>query len=585
MAGAKRGKGSAAARDYPPLAIAALCMVLLLVLLPSSLNLPQSNPAETLEYAPVPPEGDEPPPASGNFSSLGMARSRSGGIYPGSEVGDTPEDNVSGGVRGRGKNPSTKRCVGSPPRQTEDRLSPPCVAHFSGSNHGATYAGVTPEEIRVLVYTEGSQTPPASPPCNTWYDLDDPPSEDEPVNPWRDGIGALARYFNDRFQTYNRRVHFWIHATCGATPEERRADAIAGLQRIKPFATISNIYYYRDAYQDYMGSKGVLSFGSYSLTDEADHLSRPGLIWGHYPTIERLAANYVSFVCRQVVPYPVSLSEPERGKKRRFGLLFTDEEYLPEMRQIRDIVERKVRECGGDVVVSRGQGNAGIMSPSTIRAENMAVFRDQGVTTVLAVGESETGHTQAAAAINYRPEWIALGQTNSYEYEEEARDRDQDQWRGAVLVTPDVRKNPPPAEPMCATATREGDPEVDSLTPRIACGFYPHMFQLFTGIQVAGPKLTPQSMEKGFRAIPSVASDDPYTPACFYQPGDYTCVKDMTYMWWDPDAPATDAISGAPTTGCWRMREEGKRYLAGGWRQQEVGAGRRPNDPCTYSPG
>jgi hypothetical protein len=53
---------------------------------------------------------------------------------------------------GKGVNPSNKRCVGNPPRQTEDPTSPPCVAFFDGDNFGSTYQGVTGEEIRVLIY-------------------------------------------------------------------------------------------------------------------------------------------------------------------------------------------------------------------------------------------------------------------------------------------------------------------------------------------------------------------------------------------------------------------------------------------------
>jgi hypothetical protein len=109
------------------------------------------------------------------------------------------------------------------------------------------------------------------------------------------------------------------------------------------------------------------------------------------------------------------------------------------------------------------------------------------------------------------------------------------------------------------------------------------MRQLFTGIQVAGPRLTPESMEKGFRAIPSIQSKDPYVPACFYEPGDFTCVKDATYMWWDPDAETRDRLSGAPTQGCWRMREDGLRYLRDGWPRENVPARQQPADPCNWS--
>ena len=577
------GPRRTATRDYPPLAVAALCMVLLLVLLPSSLNLPQANPSQTLEYAPVPPEDENNPPPSGNFSSLGLGSGRSSGISSGSGEDSGIGGDDSAPLRGRGKNPSTKRCVGNPPRQTEDRLSPPCVAYFSGTNHGATHAGVTDNEVRILFYIDGSPSPTDHPPCDAWYDLDEPPPDDMALNPWREGIDALMVHFNDRFQTYERYVHGWIHASCGATPEERRAEAAADYERIKPFATISEVYEYRDAFQDYMASKGVLSFGSYTLTDDADHLQRPGYIWGHFPTIERLVANYVSFVCTQAVPYPVSLVPQRRGERRRFGILYTDTEFLPEQQLIRRLVEEGVRRCGGEVVMSRAQGQAGLARPREVPPQNMAAFQQAGVTTILAVGESEADHTQAGAAIDYRPEWLAMGQDISYEYVEDSRDRDQEVWRGAVLISPSVRRDPPPSEPHCATATREANPQVNALTPRIACGFYPHMLQLFTGIQVAGPRLTPKSVEKGFRAIPAIPSNDPYTPACYYEQGDYTCVKDTTSMWWDPDAETTDRISGAPTRGCWRMREDGLRYVTGDWPKEDTLNRRRPDDPCQWT--
>ena len=53
------------------------------------------------------------------------------------------------------KTPSTKRCVGKPPRQTEDPLAPPCVASFTGDNFGVTYQGVNKDEVSVLFYFDG----------------------------------------------------------------------------------------------------------------------------------------------------------------------------------------------------------------------------------------------------------------------------------------------------------------------------------------------------------------------------------------------------------------------------------------------
>lgn len=72
---ARSGTGK---RNYPPLVLACLVMLVLLAAMPSALNLPQTSPTETLEYAPVPPEDEnQVNPPTGNFASLGLAGTNS----------------------------------------------------------------------------------------------------------------------------------------------------------------------------------------------------------------------------------------------------------------------------------------------------------------------------------------------------------------------------------------------------------------------------------------------------------------------------------------------------------------------------
>src|SRR5581483_5906623 len=96
------------------------------------------------------------------------------------------------------------------------------------------------------------------------------------------------------------------------------------------------------------------------------------------------------------------------------------------------------------------------------------------------------------------------------------------------------------------------------------------------GIQVSGPRLNPADMNEGFHAIPAVASSSPYVPACFYEPGDYTCVKDAMLDWWNPTGqdPADTA------KGCWAMTSGGHRLLSGQWPRQDLAAAKRQSDPC-----
>src|SRR4051812_32924222 len=141
-------------RRYGPLAPVAIAFTLAAFVLPSALTLPQTNPTQTLEYAPVPPTDDSDSPPQGNLGSLGLGTTATESGVGGSvnAVGGPPVAPVASGL---GARPRTKHCVGTPPRQTDDPLAPPCVAYFTGDNGGATTRGVTAQEVRVLVYADG----------------------------------------------------------------------------------------------------------------------------------------------------------------------------------------------------------------------------------------------------------------------------------------------------------------------------------------------------------------------------------------------------------------------------------------------
>ena len=564
-------------------------MLLMLALLPSALNLPQTNPAETLEYAPVPPEDSEDPPPAGNLSSLGLGRSPS--------VGDSPPPTVPGGddvpgVGARGRNPSTKRCVGSPPRQTEDPLSPPCVAHFSGDNGGPTYAGVSEDEVRVLFYLEPVGIPTATSrgaeeaKYNSYDDLMEPPRDDEFV--WSRMLRIWQRYFNERYQTYGRTVHFYVaYATGrrnGASPEERRTDAAQNYRTIKPFAVVVGVSNFADAYIDAISRYKVLVFLGYDpfngiIGQRREYFQKyPGMMWSYDPTVESRAAVFSSWVCRQLVDRPVTFSGPEfLGRPRRFGLLHVEDGSV--YSQFGKEVEAGVRRCGGDLAVVRTHTDricGSQCGDHNIAQANIAAFQEAGVTTILWAGGHSQNHPRMATAVGYFPEW-AVGGDATHELTPRASAHDQSQWIHAWAVTA-ITRRPRHDQRYCFHAAREADPEAASEDVRVSgCGFYPYVRQLFTGIQVAGPRLGPQSMDKGFHAIPRIASSNPEVPACFYDPGDYSCVKDGMAEYWDPDGRDPDAVS---ERGCWRMPQEGRRYLAGTWPTQDPTSLITPNDTC-----
>ena len=567
-------------------------MVLLLAVLPSALNLPQTNPSQTLEYAPVPPEDNSTPPAAnGNFSSLSLA-GRNSSTLRGDAAGAGAEAAAS--ARGAARRPSTKRCVGNPPRQTEDKLSPPCVGYFAGDNGGATAKGVTRDEVRVLFYMEYTGVPDRSSrgaeqaQRGTYDDLGQPPDGDEFV--WSRVLRIWQRYFNERFQTYGRYIHFWVYyaageRTQGPTVERRRADAIANLKEVNPFAVVLSTGGMQEPYIELMAEKGVLTFVSAHATYGAPPQSQSfygrhsGLLWGYDPSVETRAKVFSSWVCRQLVGGKVTFGGADlMGKPRKLGLLYPDSPTALGHNLFGKLVQKQVEDCGGRWAAIRTQPQEGCAhwcGDDSAALSNMVEFQQKGVTTVVWVAGHSQNHPLAATSLGYYPEWAQAGESSS-DKTGKASGYDQSQWQNAMLVTSLLRK-PQAPETFCYKTARETDPTAPTLDLNTACVFYPYIRQLFTGIQVAGPRLSAESMNRGFHAIPQLPSIDPFHPACFYETNENTCVKDAMLEWWDPAGRDPDAVS---ERGCWRMIEGGRRYIAGGWRSEDPTARKTSSDLC-----
>jgi hypothetical protein len=577
------------AKRYPPLVSTLVAVLIALVVLPSSLNLPQTNPTQTLEYAPVPPEkSDDPPPPQGNLSSLGLAGSSSldggdgavggddGGVGDGGPdaPGTTLPPKLGDGV---GETPSEYRCVGNPPRQTEDPLSPPCVAYFDGDNFGATYQGVTEDEIRIVLYldgaigTVGTSRGQETCPKNTLIDLvNDPPKQDECHEVRVSRIWQA--YFNQRYQTYDRYVHFFIYfgtSVSNTTPETRRADAAEVYRRVQPFATLdfSSFEGGGDAFVDTLAKRGVLNFGSFLGQDARFFQRYPKLIWGFAPSLEIQSDQYSTVLCNKYVGKPVDHSPQHAGEARKFGLVYTTDPGFETLRRFKDRVMEKFNACGGTLATDpRTFPKAGYAkdteTSSRYALEAMQAFQSAGVTTVIWPGGLETNFSAAAKQLNYYPEWIVAGDgetDNQFAQQgySGSHGNDRDVWQYANVVSFQAQMPQDETDRVCFQAQRSVDPNVptqDAL--RAGCDKYDNLRQLFIGIQVAGPRLTPTSIDRGFHAIPAIPSPSLQIPSCYYDEGDYTCVKDFVIGRWDPQGNAEER-GGAGTSqaspGCYRI--------------------------------
>jgi hypothetical protein len=319
----------------------------------------------------------------------------------------------------------------------------------------------------------------------------------------------------------------------------------------------------------------VLNFGSFASRD-ADFFTRfPKLVWGYLPSLEEQARVFSGYVCTKVAGKPVqSGGAAHRGQKRVYGLWSTSDPGRPELQALAEEVERRVADCGVTLAAKRTFPSAGFVQDNRYSpryaSEAVAEFEAKGVTTVIWPGGLETNLTKQSASAGYQPEFILLGD-GVIETENSGKFQDRTVFDGAKVVTPQVLiANIRTAQ--CYLAYKEVSPDAYDLEVQTdACAMYANLRQLFTGIQVAGPRLGPTSVDAGFHAIPAIRSPRPDVPACFYNRDDYTCVKDAIVEHWDRDGN---------TDGCFRVTEGGRRYFAEVWPAGNINDQERSDDPC-----
>lgn len=467
--------------------------------------------------------------------------------------------------------PAAKRCVGNPPRQTEDPLSPLCVPYFVGDNGGATSRGVTGDEIRVVVtFDSGSYADETSPQPGIYdVDVQHPPCrKNDPIEMQQPcdhimvrTVRAWGNYFNDRFQTYGRRVHFFVRFTSAYDPKSRRIDAAKDLDEVGPFAALDQAVFngFNADYVDGLAARRVMVFGSPVPLPDTLYARRDPYAWEFWTEAQARADLYAGYVCDAVAAHPVAHTADVSmvGKPRRFGLLYPDggegaREFVADVKQ--GLQERCGLSWSAEATFP-GDGFALDGQDRSLRAAvAVSAFRAAGVTTVLWLGGVDTRFTHVAAATRYFPEIVFAGDG---ELEALAVGRLQNPavWRNAWGMTARIRADHSAGTPEYK-AYLDGDPNAGKDDVLMGMVSYRDYFLLFSAIQQAGPNLTPANVAKGLRAMPEVDATGPYRPACFFGALTHSCVKDAMELWWDPGG----FVGSSTAPGCFRVAHQGARF-------------------------
>lgn len=544
----------------------------LVLLLPLLLNAATSAPPTAAEFSPNASQVIKQALPGEAASSNGQ-----GGGGSGEGGGDGPPTATTLPVKTQQISANLlKHCVGPPPeRQIEDPQSPPCIAYWEGDNGGATWQGVTRDTIYVAVPTP---------------------------NGFRQQYVALQNFFNRRFQFYGRKIVFeFCSPTAGqdsqGSGDQTRqtadaAQAAAGCGGPKPFA--STFYQFDNGpyYNQQMACRHkVVTVGSWQPFDRL-YLDRCSPYLYNYPMAsEDIFTRVGDWSCAQLVGRKAewaSGSTTPTGpaldtRTRNFGIFlapYTSDDPVTRRSALDGIVDR-LRECGANIPERQiiinpvGETSPGLAVDPASANNAVLQMKEADVSTIICLcGTFPFGALARAASSNdYRPEWVGSsfgGLDQVVILELAAAPAEQLQRLFGLSFAP--RQINPLLEPYNA-AFQEGDP---ALGPRTASTDYSNFTQVYrpllmlaSGLQMAGPNLTPQTFLDGLR---KTRFPNPVLPiqagAVGLPPDGHTYTTDAAKWWWSNTAkgPYSDDAAGK---GAICYVDGGARRTLGGWPKAE----------------
>jgi hypothetical protein len=553
-----------------------IAVALLAILLPLLLRAASAAPPTAAEFSPNAQQViKKAPPGSGGASN-GQG-GKGSGAGPGGHASPTPTPPATPAKLLSVPANEVKQCVGPPPlRQIEDPQSPPCIAYWKGDNGGATAPGVTRDAIYVAVPTP---------------------------NGFKQEYDALANFFNERFEFYDRKLVF-EYCSPGAGSDSQgsgdqahqnadAAQAAAGCGGPRPFA--STFYQFDNGryYNQEMGCRyKVVTVGSWEPYDTT-YMSRCAPYIYNYPMVSQdMFGRLGDWACARLVGrtarWASGTAAPGRPAlnttKRNFGIFlapYTADDPVARRSALDGLVDR-LRQCGVKVPesqiiinpVSETQPGQAVDPASASNA--IAQMKQANVSSVICLCATFPfgALMRAASSSDYHPEWIgsSFGGLDQVVILELAA-APADELRSLFGLTFAPRQINPLLEPFNA-AFEEGDP---SLGPQTKSTDYSNFTQIYrpilmlaSGLQMAGPHLTPQTFLEGLRKtrfpnpITSIHAGAVGVP----QDG-YSFTDDAAEWWWSNTARGPYSDDAATGKGAICYVDGGARHEMGTWGHAE----------------
>jgi hypothetical protein len=474
--------------------------------------------------------------------------------------------------------PRVKRCIGDPPRQIEDPQSPPCVPYWKGENGGATSKGVTATEIKIA-----------------W-----------PSTFPNENVARFTRFFNNRFQFYGRKLVVEEYGVTGgfygsSDPAGMIADAVKVDEEMHAFASVSYPFGRRQTqqYYDELARRKIITADSTTTVkterENYDRKEFEGYQWGFQPALDEVERNLVAWICGSLVGKPpVHAGREFQGTpanpapNRTFGVIV--QQQHSESAESAPLVEGLTR-CASKPEVTTINLDDTTTDPSP---NIVARYQTAKISSLLCVCDNDAYGKVMSAADNaqYEPEYLLLGALGQNDDSNYAHKHFPPTAFPHLFGMEGNNKINPVTDSPWFWAMKEADPNVQAANyGNFSLGYtlanheqYQQMLLLASGIQMAGPNLTPETFKAGLMKAefpnPGAGAAPYYQARVGFGPGNHTMIQDFALVWYDTNRKS-DSL-GVPGTQCYVGK--GSRWSLTTWTP--VGAERffpeatPPTEPC-----
>jgi hypothetical protein len=482
---------------------------------------------------------------------------------------------ASGNIKvGTGTTISGQKCTAGT-TQVPSPYSVPCIPKFTGNNGGATYDGVTSNEIllaqRAFPTTSNSEEIEAQASA-AGVALPAVQTQVEQV---------FLNYFNKAYDLYGRKVVIQnVPATGNATLEalnegqtQACADAATISDQVHAFAEDGIATNFQAGgsgpFSQCAAQDHLVEFDGDAYFNEATFAAENPYVWSTTENCTLGAAQEAevegTMLANKKAIYAGSASL--RDQTRKLGTYVPNlPAYLQCTKEATSLLETKYHVPASDLF--KFTYGLDISTFQQSAQEAIVQFKAEGVTTVvLACDPFSAGYlTKAAAAENYYPEWFTIGTALTDQDPSPQTYDDPAEVNGHLFGMSELSPSTDTTGPT-SLAGKLYQKLTGHEIPKETDGFYSQLVEIFDALQAAGPDLTPQNMARGLRAIPNLgaplyqygqwswnvgANGKPGT-------GSHTAGIDARFVWWN--ASAISPLNGK--LGTYIAAYGGKRFTLG----------------------